>query len=401
MQAYFSYQAVTQNKFYAPDRVSFPELHYCFRYLDDVLDWSAIWKKYGKPNSTMKDARKWLDVITIKDIFDYTPNVSIDECLHRDATGHTFEQKWNDCDIFSVSKYVQQQYVCYRLATKENNSYDFKFIYNSLYKERLLYEIKYSGILSTGKKIRATLTEHLFVYISNFYTPAYYSKTGTGFSLQLSCSKFKNNFIGFPYDNFFCEKPNEDHFECIEECLKTYTMKYWNRIPFYSFHQKPIEAKMISGSMMENKTNLKYMTVWYEKCQISCPMHPCHYSYCITHGHEDHPGISNSLSKNGGIKSASSIKVLSPRSPDINITYVPSLPFLDFIIFIFSTFGTWFGLVIVSLNPISVVEQIYRILMSKLANEDYEKGPFPHYNSIKKKKKSNQKVTIVRRFSDD
>lgn len=70
-------------------------------------------------------------------------------------------------------------------------------------------------------------------------------------------------------------------------------------------------------------------------------------------------------------------------------------------IFIFSSFGTWFGLVIISLNPILLVERIYRILMSKLANEDDEEGLYSHYNPIKKKKKSNEKVTLVRRFSDD
>lgn len=66
---------------------------------------------------------------------------------------------------------------------------------------------------------------------------------------------------------------------------------------------------MISESMMENKTNLKFMTNWYEKCQISCPMHPCQYSYCITNGHEDHPGISNSISNNSVSNSLSNSSI--------------------------------------------------------------------------------------------
>lgn len=104
---------------------------------------------------------------------------------------------------------------------------------------------------------------------------------------------------------FFCEKQNENYFECIEECLTNYAMKYWKRMPFYSFHQKPIDAKLINGSMMENKTKLKFMTCWYEKCQILCPMYRCWYSYCITNGHEDHPGTSNSISYNSVSKSIS------------------------------------------------------------------------------------------------
>lgn len=56
--------------------------------------------------------------------------------------------------------------------------------------------------------------------------------------------------------------------------------------------------------------------------------------------------VSNSLSKNENIKSASSIKVLSPQSSDINITHVTSLPFLDFMIFIF----LYFHLLVLSLD---------------------------------------------------
>lgn len=189
--SYFRHGTVTKNRIYSPATLAFPELHYCFCHLEEAIDLDAIEAKYGKrfprDASSVKD---WLDIITIKDIFDYTPKTPyIDGCLYWDQTGHTIRKEIG-CKylpkIFTASKYVQQQYFCYRLVAKETYRFDFKFVYNSLYYERMSYEIQYSGKLSELKEIRPTLTGENLPYISNFYKPVYYQKTGARFSLQLA-----------------------------------------------------------------------------------------------------------------------------------------------------------------------------------------------------------------------
>lgn len=346
---------MTKNRIYSPAKLAFPELHYCFRYLEETVGLDAIETKYGKRFSRdASSVKNWLDIITIKDIFDYTPKTpDIEVCLYRDPTGHIIRKETgckNLPKIFTASKYVQQQYVCYRLVAKENYHFDFKFIYNSLYYERMLYEIQYSGKLSESKKIRPTLTGENLPHISNFYTPVYYQKTGEGFSLQLACQKFYNTFLGYPYDRFRCGRPDEDHFKCMENCIQESTMKYLNRMPYFSFYEMPIEQKMISQNMLKNDTVLNSLTFYYHSCQSKCPFLLCQYSYCVTNGHAG-PILGNTS------YSKSSIRIQSPRSPDTSITYVPSISLLDFIIYILSTFSTWFGLNIISLNPVIIVKK--------------------------------------------
>ena len=286
-QAYFSYKTVTSKKFYKPQFITFSELHNCFRYIEDALDWNAIKMKCDN-YSNISHIRSWLDVITIEDIFEYTPYTDIDSYVYRDSTGHTMKIQAENCTFFNISKYVQQQYVCYRLVAKENISFDFKLIYNSLYKERELYEVVYSGKLSESNKIRPTLD---YPEISNSYTPVHYELSGTGFSLQLSCQKFHDHYLGYPYDRFVCENPNENYFECFDSCLTNYTMKYLTRFLYNSFHKKSINEKVISSSILQNETNLQLLTCWNKACQISCPMYPCDFDYCITFGHTDSPEI--------------------------------------------------------------------------------------------------------------
>lgn len=381
-QLYFSYKTVTSNQFYEPQFITFPELHNCFRYIEDALDWDAIKMKYDD-YSNISHIKNWLDVITIADIFEYTPNGDIDSCMYRDSTGHTMNIQAENCTFFNISKYVQQQYVCYRFVAKENISFDFKFIYNSLYKERELYEVFYSGKLSESKKIRPTLAANNYPIISNAYTPVYYQSPGNGFSLQLSCQKFHDHYLGYPYDRFVCENSNENYFECFDSCLTNHTMKYLSRVPYSSFHKESMNEKMISSSILQNETNLQLLTYWNKACQISCPMYPCDFDYCITSGHTASPKIDmNDRKKEKRIDdtlvySKSIIKVMSPTSPDISITYVPNLSFLDLMIYSFSSFGTWFGLVIISLNPVSLITRSYDVIKKKLISNE---GPIVHQN---------------------
>lgn len=80
--SYFSYRTVTRNRYHEPRMIHYPELHYCFLYLQNGLDWPAIELKYGKifPWSNLTEILKWHDVLTIEDIFLFTPRAEIEEC---------------------------------------------------------------------------------------------------------------------------------------------------------------------------------------------------------------------------------------------------------------------------------------------------------------------------------
>ena len=361
VMSYFQYRTLTRNRFYSPKNISFPHLHYCFRFLEDGLNWTAVTKKYGKLYSYQDDMLRlnWIDILVIRDIFDMTPEPDIDKCLYRDSTGHRITiSPIKGCNYFNISKYVNQQYICYHLKPVENSDIKFHDIYSSLLYDSMMYEISYSNILSKSTKIRVTLTHKGLPYISRFYAASFYKKSNEGQSLKMSCQMFKNYYLGYPYDDFICAKETDEFFLCMEECLASLSVKKYGRKLYSSYHIQPEDTKLISWTMLNNDTILSSIARFNDICSKSCPYFSCTYSYCVTAGHSDTSIDVDHVSK------GSSIRIHSPSNPDMICAYFATLPFLDFFIYIFSTLGTWFGLVIIQCNPMKLF---------KVASDLYQK----------------------------
>ena len=354
VMSYFQYQTVTRNRFESPTNISFPNLHYCFQYLYSGLDWPKVIKKYGKVSEINTHREPWMDVLTIKDIFEMTPEPEIDECLYRDHTGHeVIRTEMNMCNYFTISKYVNQQYICYHLKATEDIQFNYRNVYSSLLFDSMIYEIRYSNTLSASTKTRATLTHSGLPFIGRKYALSFYKKPDVGQSLKLSCQEFCHSLLGYPYDSFLCENHPDDFFHCMESCLSKLSMKTINRQPFSSFYEHPEDIKMISSEMLKNITIKSFLDDWNNQCEKVCIRLPCKYSYCITSGYaETHIDVAVAVK-------GSAIRIRSPAAPNVKTTYVPSLPFLDFFIYIFSTFGTWFGLVIIRCNPMKLFKYSY------------------------------------------
>lgn len=371
--SYFSFESVTKIRYYAPETVIYPELHYCFRYLQDALDWNAIETKYGyRPHATEEEKRKWVDMITIKDIFEFTPQFEIIKCIIRDKSGFNgIISKKNNCTFFTITKYVQQQYVCYRIKPKQMKPVKFSNVHSSLYFERMLYEIHFNGILSRAMKSRTAISEILFPHIARIYAPSFFKNNYENIGILISCQAFENKFLSYPYDRQPCTDyvSYSKYCECVDKCISSQTIKHFNRKSFHEFHTIPEDIKMISDSMITNETIQMFLTVLFEKCTISCPIKPCAYSYCITNGHSKSTKIVNESTD------TSFIRIESPPRPNISIEYIPSLPLLDFFIFIFTSLGIWFGFVIININPIILIrlsrEYIHRRNNRRRTRKDF------------------------------
>lgn len=360
--SYFSYSTVTRSKYYSPETISYPDLHYCFLYLEDVIDWDAIIKKYGRMFSynNYYERIKWQDVLTVKDIFDFTADLDIEECVIRDETGHiAIVANGTQCNYFNISKYVQQQSICFRISVKKQSSMSFAAIHSSINYERLMFEIWYGGKLSLTLKNRPTLSGGFFPFISRAYTPTYYKGMNEDIGVHVSCQSFNNNFLGYPYDLFVCPPDGRPstYFSCFDACLTKQTMSHWNRKPFSPFYTKPENVKLISHRMVQNESIARLIAKWSKSCHNYCIERPCKYSYCIT------LGMARLLKD---IKRASYIRVESNPYPNIYINYVASLPFLDFIIYVFSSLGTWFGFVIIQCNPIAIFKLSYSSILDRM-----------------------------------
>lgn len=362
--SYFSYGTVTRNRYHEPRMIHYPELHYCFLYLQDGLDWPAVEEKYGKlfPWSNLTHMQRWQDVLTIEDILLFTPTAEINECSFRHHTGNKIiHMKKDECNkFFRIRKYTVQQYICYHLVAREQISVTFRSIEASIQYERMIYEISFVGKLSNSSKIRPTIVSHGKVEYSRSYAPGFHKRPEEALFVQISCQNFTNQYIGYPYDSFVCARDDEDHQSCVDSCVENTTIKYLDRLPFTSSYHQPLKKKFISVSLINNDTISQSVSEWYAECETRCPMYACRYSICFTSGHSE-----ISLGKNI-VKLGSSIQVDTPSYPDIHVEYVASLPFLELIIYMLSCLGTWFGLVIISCNPLKLIRKFYGICEDRI-----------------------------------
>ena len=155
-----------------------------------------------------------------------------------------------------------------------------------------------------------------------------------------------------------------------------------NRLPYTLFHDtesddKSLNDKLVSLSMVRNISISNRLNIWYDKCRSKCPMYPCYYTYCITNGHSD------SSIKVGGKKLGSSIRVESPGHTNSYINYFAKVNLLVFIVYILSSLGTWFGLFIISSNPLIIIKIIIKTIIKIIIKI----MQFITDNNIKRKRK--------------
>lgn len=354
--SYFAYETVTQNDLKDPTVLLQPSLHLCFAFTLDGLNRSALISKYGLStrSESIRSVRHWIDTITTADIFAYTPNTAIVECKIRDKPGNEWIETYDadQCDdIFSTRKYVFEQYVCYQMTMKERSSYRFKSIENSMRYDKVLMDLRLGAYLSQFRKIHVALTETGLPHISRAYNPSFYKSSHHKLGVYIRCTNFTINSLGYPYEKFTCEKNANEHFNCYDNCLRSKTLSQWHRIPHSTFHRKGEDQLMVSLKLLKNVSISSLLNEYVDNCKRQCSMYPCIQSYCITAGSADN---ANEI---GSTKPGSTVRVETPGLPDTFIFYQPKVSLLDFMIYVLSSLGTWFGLVIISCNPVVIFSQ--------------------------------------------
>lgn len=368
VSSYFKFSTVTRNRCYRPDVLQYPDLHYCFMLIEDMINVSSVNSKYGisidKNNIT--SLYSLLDIVSVQDMLEFSPDGNITDCLYRDSTGNDIvpEDERSCNEFFKVKKYITQQYVCYAVRARKQTELSFWSIGKSLDYDRMIYEVRLPGMLAKSRKIRPTITTYKYPYVENVYAPFYYKTPSEDVAIQLSCQNTTIHWLEYPYESFICQKDDEDFGLCLDDCLREVTIKTFDRLPFAPFYtskRRNLEMKFISNRMTSNRTVSLLMNKIYQQCSKQCPMKKCDYSYCIMIGHADTTIVLD------GTDAGSRIRVESPGFPFVSITYVPQVPLLDTIIYILSSLGTWFGLVIISCNPLVLY---YKVKMRRRNRTD-------------------------------
>ena len=359
MMSYFKFGTITRTQIVMPEVIGVPALHYCFPCLQDLIDIPAIEAKYKirAGNTATPEVFKIMDQITIGDMFEFTPNDPIQDCMLRDQAGNRIiEGSKQICNtVFNTTKYIIQQYVCYKSVPIRKDNFLFGLVVSSLDAERMIYEIKLKRMFNKVRKVRAIITNWKFPVLEHVYAPSFYKPSNQVRGFQMSCNNITARWLGYPYDKFICQKKGEiDYYQCRDTCLEQKMFAKYRRMPFTSFYPNSFEKstlKLVSSTMLEDPSISRQMYNWWKECHNNCPTFPCSYSYCSTAGYSSKPDFAYSGSNIG-----STITVETSTHPNSFMTAFPQVPLLDFVIYVLSSLGTWFGFVIISCNPINLMK---------------------------------------------
>ena len=238
--SYFRFGTVTKTQIVMPKIIDVPGLHYCFLYLNDMINISAIEKKY-KINTGRRrsyEVLRMMEHISIADIFHHTPDDPIESCVIRDETGNTFIDDGSQmCNsVFKTTKYIIQQYVCYKSVPIVKKRFPFGSIVSSFLNERLIYELRLKKVFDKARKVRTIVTNWRYPLLENSYAPAFYKSANEPISIMVSCNNITTKWLGYPYDTFICQKEGDiDYYQCLDWCVERKTFAKYGRLPFTSF----------------------------------------------------------------------------------------------------------------------------------------------------------------------
>ena len=328
---------------------------YCPRFADLVSKSKMTIKNDGNEiDVTSKQYLRELDIalsrLTIKDILELTPPESdtIQECVvRRGKMSVPRKLRKNDCEtFFKVTKSVNGERICYTFIPKIRERFSIGSIASSPTFGGTVYRIHPNPRLS--ETIISMLISSPFMLNPNgsfidplhsrlFMVNIYNSKSFNLSRLLVHGETIEIHRLPPPYDTR-CTAGHDQEL-CHEKCL-VHKFKAINKMSWSGFHQDTSSFKMLTALDLENETIENYTSNSLEECLGLCKQK----SECFTQF--TRTTVEQYQAEDFTISS------MVPSQPHILLHAVPSLNHIEFIIQIGSCFGMWFGLSIISFNPV-------------------------------------------------
>lgn len=356
-ELYFRYQTTTKTELQIREVEDFQTTMYCPRYID-LLN-RTNFQKYGlRPTlpTSPQEFEEDLNSLTVKDILELTPREgdAIYNCyLTNDITQNTsatLSLQHRQCyDYFEVIKSVSGERVCYSLMPRKKQTYSVGDTASSLNHTNTVYQIYLNPILA--KTMLAYFITHLVnpeKQLDPLDSRIYQARIWNTFTLNQSrCAIYGESIhihrLPPPYDTQ-CS-PGHKREVCYEDCLLQ-SFRTINRIPWSGFHKHKQNIKMLTSSDLRNLTISSLTTFWFKKCHSKCKMKTeCQIEFSRTSAFEYQ-------NRNDLYVSNFAIQSMVPIGPHFSLHTVATLTLVEFIIQIGSCIGVWFGLSIISFNPV-------------------------------------------------
>jgi hypothetical protein len=351
--SYFKYETSSLLEIDINDDLYAPDLSLCMRYVD-ILSMDLSYEE----RHTKLGIRSVQRNLTIEQIFGLTPKPSelLSECFHRKPGSYQInELKTNSqCRmVFNITKFYLQEYICYRFHIKggelKQNSYSYKHIAFSLSYSGLFFGVSLNqSVIQESNQCKIIVHESdTYPVDSAAYAPFFYRRINDNESkydmIKADYAITEIDLLPPPYDTG-CDnytKDGEMKKFCINRCVKNKAFDSFGKAAFTVVEDQPVDLKHISGEDLENETLESEIKAIEKGCDSECFRPACSVEYSTTRIQKEERGVDSLFS----------LIVTSPGSPSVTVRSVPRQSFRDFAIYVTSTFGTWFGLSVMSFNP--------------------------------------------------
>jgi hypothetical protein len=348
------------------DVLETPSLSFCVDYLDIINRTEA--SKFGlKTEASVEDYVREQKMLNMKQIFEMTPGINdtIQSCkiLEKNSSRIRIINDPEACnELFIIRKFYMQFFICYDFVVKHSRVYRLSKSSQAMNYIRLVYEIILDKSLDQANEI----TSIIHMFSKGLWLPMHsrhYSKTNYRFR---DLTQHKINFNIFlvthslikmhlkepPYDTR-CSL-HYGRFSCVRRCIKN-GLKPLKKVP-YSELTAESELTQIGEFYplsSENMEDPAFETIYRSieaACDGKCNQISCNSAFTRT---------TMSAFLDSRYNFSSRIRVESPESPTMQMISLVNFTPMQMIIYICSCFGIWFGISIVSLNPICLTE-LYR-----------------------------------------
>ena len=306
-------------------------------------------KGFGMPTQlpkTFEQYLRYLSKLTIKDILELTPPASevIHGCTIR--LGKTFNptvlDKSNCKQYFNVTKSVISEKICYTFIPRfEENGFSVGNIATSFTHTGAVYHINAGPSISNSYYASFISVDNGnvedFLHSRLFQANTANGKTFNQSRIIVFGDSLEIKRLPPPFDTE-CT-PNHDREICYEKCLVK-KFKLLDRLPWSGFHSQKMDIKMLTPIELFNKTISGYVGQSFEECHSLCKLK----TECFTQ-----------FSRTTIVESPARTFYLTsvlPSQPQISVFAISTLTLIEYIVQMGSCFGMWFGMSIISINPV-------------------------------------------------
>lgn len=359
-EQYFRYSTTTDVIFEHPRYLELHKIGLCIRF-SDILDTEKLLNETGirfDPIETLEDAMERSDLLTIKQIFEYTPNEHsfMRDCMFRREEWSFQQGNYSTCyKEFIISKFMTLEFMCYKIQ----RILDPNFTMTTLAVTRSLFHTNYVfmiGVSSLFQKANLVIpmmwregdlphlardhTEHL-PYLKSISLQTLYN------TLLITPTDTEIKRLKRPYDTQCTDGTLSSMFTCETDCLQEGLLEF-NLAPSFQLLSQPLDLKPVSYHLMQNKTFADSLDSLYKVCNKRCLFIPCHEFITQT-------SVRLSLEIcphfNAGVCKGLNIYSIISKDALTKTEAKPSMSFVDYFSFITSCFGTWFGVSFISFDP--------------------------------------------------